>query len=90
MEENKYIKEALSKMARAGAYENAVRHRYDLGLSLQEIQNNLTYPVSMEKIQHVIEEIEHEKQEPNSEYEYIQKTDEYGRKSFVRVLKEQK
>lgn len=61
MEEGKYFKEALASMATNMAYADAVRHLYDLGMKPEEIQKNMTYPVSIDKIENVIRKYEEEK-----------------------------
>lgn len=88
MAENEYFMQALSNMSASFAYVEAIRHLYNLGLSDKEIQKELTYPLSLEKIQTVVKQIEKESQKPESQYTYEQRTDAYGRKSFVRVKKE--
>lgn len=87
MEEGKYFKKALANMTANAAYVNAIRHLYDLKLNPQQIQSKLTYPVSIEKIEKVISEYEAEKASPASDYEYVQYSDEYGRKRFIRRRK---
>lgn len=88
MEAGKYFMEALASMAANVAYVDAVRHLYDLGMKPEEIQKNVTYPVSIEKIEKVIQKYEEEKASPDGEYQYVQYTDEYGRKNFIRVKKD--
>lgn len=85
--ENNYFKEALASMVSQTAYGDAVRHMHDKGLNPEEIKKNLDYPVTLDKIEQVIKEYELKKESPNSEYEYVQKTDEYGRRSFLRRKK---
>lgn len=86
--ENKYFQEALASMVAKAAYVDSVRHMYDSGYSVEDIHKNIGYPVSVEKIEKVIEDYEAEKASPDSEYEFVQKTDELGRRSFIRVKKE--
>lgn len=85
--ENKYFNEALSSMVADFAYSKAVRHMYDNGYSAEEIHDRLDYPVSVEKIEQVIKDYEASKTGDESNFEYIQKTDEFGRRSFIRVDK---
>jgi len=85
--ENKYFKEALASMVEGVAYGDAVRHMYDEGCSVEEIQKNLGYPVSVEKIEKVIRDYEEKKNRNDSKYEYVQQTDEFGRRSFIRIEK---
>lgn len=82
---NKYFRQALSTMVTNAAYADAVRNLYDNGLTVDEIKENLDYPVSIDKIQAVISDYEKKKDSADNEYEYIQRQDEYGRRSFIRV-----
>lgn len=84
---NKYFHQVLSTMVTNAAYADAVRHLYDNGLSIDEIKNELDYPVSTEKIEAVISDYEKKKQSHDNDYEYIQHQDEYGRRSFIKVKK---
>lgn len=88
MEEGKYFKEALASMTANIAYVGAVRHLYDLGMNPEEIQKNMIYPISIEKIEKVVRKYEEEKASPNDEYQYVQHADRYGKKSFIRVKKD--
>lgn len=85
--DNKYFQEALSNMVAKAAYIDAVRHMYDSGYSAEEIHKQLAYPTSIEKIEKAIQDYETEKASPDSEYEFIQQTDELGRRSFIKVKK---
>lgn len=87
--ENKYFQEALSAMVEKAAYVDAVRHLYDIGYSVTEIHENIGYPVSIEKIEKVIQDYEAEKNSPDSQYKFVQRTDELGRRSFIRVKKDE-
>lgn len=84
---NSYFQEALSSMAAGVAYTDAVKHLYKQGLSVSEIQKNLTYPVSIETIEKVIVDYQEEMNKPESGYEYVQVVNAYGKKSFIRVRK---
>lgn len=84
----KYFQKALSSMVTDVAYGGAVRHLYDKGLSVTEIQKNLDYPVSIEKIETIIRDYETQKATGDSEYEYVQKQDSFGKRSFIRVKKQ--
>lgn len=64
MEQGKYFREALENMTAGFAYVGAVRHLHDLGMKPEKIRENLTYPVSLEKIEKVIQEYEEEKKKP--------------------------
>ena len=85
--ENKYFQQALSSMVNNFAYGDAVRHLHDNGLTAEEIHKKLDYPVSVEKIQAVINDYEKKKSSSDYEYEYIQQQDKYGRKSYIKVKK---
>jgi len=86
--ENKYFQEALASMVSKAAYVDAVRHMYDNGYSVEDIHNKIGYPVSIEKIEKVINDYEIEKASPDSKYEFVQRTDELGRRSFIKVEKD--
>ena len=88
MAENRYFQETLSSFTSEFAYAGAVRHLYELGYSPQRIQSELLYPVSLEKINRVIEEYERALNNPEAQYEYVQETDELGRRSFRRKYKD--
>lgn len=88
MEDGKYFREALASMTANIAYVGAVRHLYDLGMKPEEIQKKITYPVSLEKIENVLQKYEEEKASTDEQYEYVQYTDQYGRKNFIRVKNE--
>lgn len=88
MAENRHFQEALANFTADFAYVGAVKHLYDLGYSAENIQKELAYPVSLEKIQRVVDEYEASKHSPQSQYEFVQDTDSLGRKSFRRVKKE--
>lgn len=88
MSENIYFQRALAKMTAGAAYVDAVRHMYDSGMSAEEIQKNLSYPVSIEKVERAISDYEMEKTNAQGGYKYIEKVNEYGRRSFVRVKQE--
>lgn len=88
MSENIYFQKALASMTAGVAYVDAVRHMYDSGMSAEEIQKNLSYPVSIEKVERVISDYEMEKNNPEAQYKYIEKVNAYGKRSFVRVKEE--
>lgn len=87
MEEGKYFQEALASMVAREAYIDAIRHMHDLGMDSETIKNKLSYPVTLERINKVIRDYEEEKSKPDDGYEYVQKTDKYGRTSFLKVKK---
>ncbi len=86
MEDNKYFQAALSKMVSEFAYADSVIRLHEKGLSPEKIREQLLYPVSIGNINRVIADYEKNKQCEN-QYEYVQETNEYGRKSFRRVPK---
>lgn len=88
MADNKYFQAALSSFTAEFAYAASVRHLHDIGYTPKQIKEHISYPVSIEKIQKVIDEYEAKKDSLGTEYEFIQDTDSLGRKSFRRVKKE--
>lgn len=87
--DNQYFQRARENFVSDVAYVNAVKHLYKCGLSLEEIQKNCYYPVSMEQIQRVIQHYEEEKCSGKNEVEFVEETDAYGRTSFRMVKKNQ-
>lgn len=87
MEQNQYFKNALAAYTADAAYVSAVRHLYDAGLSLEQIQRQLTFPATREQIERAIQDYEKEKKSPEAAYTYVQETNAYGRRSFRRVKK---
>lgn len=85
--DNKYFIEALSSMVNNAAYGDAIKHMHDSGLSKEEIYEKLEYPVSIEKIEAYISDYEKKKASEDSCYEYIERYDNYGKKSYIRVKK---
>ena len=67
------------------AARGAIRHLHDLGMSPEEIEKNLTYPLSLSRIKEELSEYEKEKNSPDAEYEFVKTFDAYGRPSFKRV-----
>ncbi|MCM1273540.1 MAG: hypothetical protein NC225_09300 [Clostridium sp.] len=88
MGDNKYFHAALSKMVSEFAYADSVIRLHEKGLSPEKIREQLLYPVSIGQINKVIADYEKNKQS-ESQYEYVQETNEYGRKSFRRVRKKE-
>lgn len=88
MSENIYFQKALARMTAGAAYVDAVRHMHDSGMSAEEIQKNLSYPVSIEKVERAISDYELEKNNPKAQYKYVEKVNAYGKRSFVRVKEE--
>lgn len=84
MEDNQYFQEALRNMTAQSAYGDAVLHLHKKGLLPEQIREQLLYPVSVQSIERVIADYEKSLQSEN-QYDYVQDTDSYGRKSFRRV-----
>ncbi len=89
MPEGEYFREALAGFASEAAYAGAVRHLYDLGYSAEQIREKLLYPVSVSQIEKVIDGYVKRQNSPEGDYEYVQETDRYGKKSFRRVRKQE-
>lgn len=88
MAEGRYFQEALANFTSEAAYAGAVRHLYDLGYSVEQIKENLLYPVSLQQIERVIDDYRAGQNSPEGDYIYIQDTDKYGKKSFRRIKKQ--
>lgn len=88
MEDNQYFQEALGKMTAQSAYGDAVLHLHKKGLSPEQIREQLLYPASIQNIERVIADYENRLQSGN-QYDYVQDTDSYGRRSFRRVRREE-
>lgn len=78
-----YFTDALSNFTTEAAYKESVRRLYDKGLSISEITENCTYPVTEEMVKKVISEYEEKKKMPPTKY--VEDIDEFGRKSFRKV-----
>lgn len=87
MPEGRYFKDALANFTSEAAYGGAVRHLYDMGYSAEQIREKLLYPASVQQIEKVIDEYERRRNSPEQDYEYVQDTDQYGKRSFRRVKK---
>ena len=87
MEEGKYFKKALSSFSADVAYADAIRHLYDKGMSAIHIKEHLSYPVSIDIIENVIQDYE-AKKNTKTDNIFVQDVDKYGRKSFRLVKKE--
>ena len=86
--DNNYFKEALSNMVTNAAYKDAIKHMYDSGLTVDEIHNQLDYPVSVEQIKSVISDYENKRASDDVGYEYIERYDAFGKKSYIRIRKD--
>lgn len=85
--ENQYFKAALHNFVSDIAYVKSIRHLYDLGYDINRIQDNISYPVSVETIEKVIADYEAELKSPHRDYEIVETTDRLGNRSFVRKKK---
>lgn len=87
MEEGKYFKQALSSFSADVAYADAIRHLYDKGMDAFHIKEQLSYPVSIDIIEKVIQDYEAKKNTKTDDI-FVEDIDKYGRKSFRLVKKE--
>ena len=83
--EKKAFNNALSNMSFDMAARGAIRHLHDSGLSPKEIAENLSYPLSISRIEQELLEYEKDKISPDAEYEFVKTFDSYGRPSFRKV-----
>lgn len=87
MAENEYFKAALSSFTFDAACGDSIRHLCDLGYSAQQIQKELAFSVSVEKIENIMEQHRNNKSEDaGGQYEFVKEYDEFGRPSYRRVL----
>lgn len=94
---NKIFNKALDNFTFEMAGRGAIRHLFDLGMSVSEIHDELLYPIPEEKIReeiwaylletNVILLEEPGEAHKNIQYEFVKETNEYGRVSFRRVEK---
>ena len=92
----KEFNKALGNFINDSAAGGAVRHLADLGYSISEIEGELNYPVSKEKIAyfmwaHYLNIGKISLEEPKQVHEktsFVKEQDEYGRVSFRRVVEE--
>ena len=85
---NKYFKEALIRYMSDISYGDAVRKLADQGMNIDEIMDNISSDVSRSKVQKYLDEYNVKKQNGDLEYEYVERINEYGRKSFIKVKKD--
>ena len=88
MAENTCFQKALANFTAEFAYVGAVKHLHDLGMPPEKIREQLSYPVSLEKIQQVIRDYENDKANPEAAVDFVRDTDSFGRKSFRMVRKD--
>lgn len=87
MEDNSYFQAALHKMTSEFAYADAIIHLHKRGLTPEQIEKQLLYPVSIRNIEKVIADYEKNLRTEGC-YEYVRDTDAYGRTSFRRVRRD--
>lgn len=95
-EEQEYFKRALSDFAFEVASNGAIRHLSDRGYTVTQITGMLDFPTPLERVQqvvwkHLLDTGAIRLGEPSEgigreEYTYVTEYDEYGRKSFRRVV----
>lgn len=95
MEEQKYFKQALSDFTYDAACGGAIRHLADLGYSVGQIVEQLSFPVPYERVQKTVWEYFLENgvlllEEPGKgkapeKADYVREYDKYGKASFRRV-----
>lgn len=96
MEEQKYFKQAISNFTFEAACGGAIRHLADLGYSVKQIEEQLSYPVPYEKVQKTVWEYFLENgilllEEPGKvkiqeKADYVKEYNKYGKASFRRVV----
>ena len=96
MEEQKYFKQAISNFTFEAACGGAIRHLADLGYSVKQITEQLSYPVSYEKVQKAVWEYflengilllkEPGKEKIQEKADYVKEYNKYGKASFRRVV----
>lgn len=90
-----YFKTALKDFASDVAYGDSIRHLVDIGMTVEQISRNLTYPASIEQIQSTVWKyyiqtgtILLEKPDNSSKptkTTYVLDHDKYGRSSYRKV-----
>lgn len=99
MEEQEYFKQALSGFTYEAACGGAIRHLADLGYSVRQIMEQLSYPVPYERVQKTVWEHyidrgvllleEPGKRKIQEKAEYVKEYNQYGKASFRRVVIEE-
>ncbi len=88
---NKDFRNALENFAFDAAAGRAIRHLHDVGLSAEEIEARLDYPVPLPRIEREIEAYEEERAaNEGRSYTFERVYGKYGRTYLKRVPKEQK
>lgn len=96
MEEQEYFKQALSGFTYEAACGGAIRHLADLGYSVRQIREQLSYPVPYESVQKTVWEHyidrgvllleEPGKRKIQEKADYVKEYNQYGKASFRRVI----
>lgn len=100
MDEQKYFKQAISNFTYEAACGGAIRHLADLGYSVKQIMEQLSFPVPYERVQTTVWEYFLENgvlllEEPGKgkipeKAEYVKEYNKYGKASFRRVVSQEK
>ena len=100
MDEQKYFKQAISNFTYEAACGGAIRHLADLGYSVKQITEQLSFPVPFERVQKTVWEYFLENgvlllEEPGKgivqeKADYIREYNKYGKASFRRVVSQNK
>ncbi len=84
------FKKALENFAFDAAGGRAIRHLHDIGMSAEEIEERLDFPVPLSRIEKEIAAYEEEKAaNDGKKYTYEKVYGKYGRTYFKKVVKEQ-
>lgn len=96
MEEQKYFKQAMSDFTFDAACGGAIRHLADLGYSVKQIMEQLSFPVPYERVQKTVWEHyidtgilvleEPGKRKIQEKADYVREYNQYGKASFRRVV----
>lgn len=100
MDEQKYFKQAISNFTYEAACGGAIRHLADLGYSVKQITEQLSFPVPFERVQKTVWEYFLENgvlllEEPGKRIvqekaDYIREYNKYGKASFRCVVSQNK
>lgn len=95
MSEQQYFKKALSNFTYEAASGGAIRHLADLGYSIKQIEEQLTFPTPYEKIQKTVWEHyvdtgvllleEPGKEKHHEKVDFVKEYGKYGKTSFRRI-----
>lgn len=100
MEEQKYFKQAISNFTYEAACGGAIRHLADLGYTVKQIMEQLSFPVPYERVQKTVWEHflengillleEPGKGKVQEKADYVREYNKYGKASFRRVVNQEK